>query len=684
MGIRMSGIVSGMDTESIVKELMKAQSTKKTKIENKITKHEWKQEKWQELNKKIYALYTGTLTKAKTQGSYLTKKASTSDETKVTATAGTDAANGTHQVRVDKLASAQYVTGSALGSVLNEEGESVAVSGNTKLTQLGFSIESDKETVIRIATAEKEVAYNVTAQSTVSDFVDALKAAGLNASYDTAQKRFFISASESGADNAFSITTSTAGDTAQKNEVRNLVDYEKLNSSARKAVDDALAVYKSADATDEEKEKALDTLNTYSANKVNRDLIQGYKDGTLGEEQKTAMEQVKADAEAEYRASLKDGEQADESALKKAVDAAVEKAAGEYAKSVKTEFEGGAEAGNPFYDASQELGSKLAAYTAAPSDSALEIAGNSLEKLGLGEVSFTRDANGMLSYTTTGSVSLMEASDSVIQYNGATLTGSSNTITANGLTLNLNAVTKGTANEYISVTVSKDSKAVYDMVKDFVKEYNDVLGELNDAYNAKTAKGYEPLTDEEREAMTEEQIEKWENKIKDSLLRRDDTVNGILSAMKNAMIGSVTYEGKSYSLASFGIRTVDYTEYGKLHIYGNADDDKVAGEKDKLMAAIEEDPDKVMNVLTQFAGKLYSAMGEKMKSSSLSSALTFYNDKQMTKELKTYKDELKTMEDRLNDMEDRYYKQFTAMEKAMASLESQTNSLASLLGTGTN
>lgn len=684
MGIRMSGIVSGMDTESIVKELMKAQSTKKTKIENKITKHEWKQEKWQELNKKIYALYTGTLTKAKTQGSYLTKKASTSDETKVTATAGTDAANGTHQVRVDKLASAQYVTGSALGSVLNEEGESVAVSGNTKLTQLGFSIESDKETVIHIATAEKEVAYNVTAQSTVSDFVDALKAAGLNASYDTAQKRFFISASESGADNAFSITTSTAGDTAQKNEVRNLVDYEKLNSSARKAVDDALAVYKSADATDEEKEKALDTLNTYSANKVNRDLIQGYKDGTLGDEQKTAMEQVKADAEAEYRASLKEGEQADETALKKAVDAAVEKAAGEYAKSVKTEFEGGAEAGNPFYDASQELGSKLAAYTAAPSDSALEIAGNSLEKLGLGEVSFTRDANGMLSYTTTGSVSLMEASDSVIQYNGATLTGSSNTITANGLTLNLNAVTKGTANEYISVTVSKDSKAVYDMVKDFVKEYNDVLGELNDAYNAKTAKGYEPLTDEEREAMTEEQIEKWENKIKDSLLRRDDTVNGILSAMKNAMIGSVTYEGKSYSLASFGIRTVDYTEYGKLHIYGNADDDKVAGEKDKLMAAIEEDPDKVMNVLTQFAGKLYSAMGEKMKSSSLSSALTFYNDKQMTKELKTYKDELKTMEDRLNDMEDRYYKQFTAMEKAMASLESQTNSLASLLGTGTN
>ena len=56
MGIRMSGLISGLDTESIIKELMKAQNTKKTKIENKITKHEWKQEKWAELNKKIYEI----------------------------------------------------------------------------------------------------------------------------------------------------------------------------------------------------------------------------------------------------------------------------------------------------------------------------------------------------------------------------------------------------------------------------------------------------------------------------------------------------------------------------------------------------------------------------------------------------------------------------------------------------
>ena len=69
-----------------------------------------------------------------------------------------------------------------------------------------------------------------------------------------------------------------------------------------------------------------------------------------------------------------------------------------------------------------------------------------------------------------------------------------------------------------------------------------------------------------------------------------------------------------------------------------------------------------------------------MKTSSLSSALPVYNDKQLTKELKDYKKEKTSMEKRLKELEDRYYKQFTAMEKAMASLNSQTNSLAALMG----
>ena len=71
MAIRMTGLTSGLDTESIVEALVSAQRTKVTKVKNKLTKNEWTEEIWSDLNKKIYSLYTDELTKFKTQGNYL-------------------------------------------------------------------------------------------------------------------------------------------------------------------------------------------------------------------------------------------------------------------------------------------------------------------------------------------------------------------------------------------------------------------------------------------------------------------------------------------------------------------------------------------------------------------------------------------------------------------------------------
>jgi flagellar hook-associated protein 2 len=69
-----------------------------------------------------------------------------------------------------------------------------------------------------------------------------------------------------------------------------------------------------------------------------------------------------------------------------------------------------------------------------------------------------------------------------------------------------------------------------------------------------------------------------------------------------------------------------------------------------------------------------------MKSSSLSSALTVYNDKEMAKTLSNYKADLAKMEKKLADIEERYFKQFAAMETAMARINSQSSALMSMLG----
>jgi flagellar hook-associated protein 2 len=301
-------------------------------------------------------------------------------------------------------------------------------------------------------------------------------------------------------------------------------------------------------------------------------------------------------------------------------------------------------------------------------------AGSNLTKLGLGDITgVKKDA-----VAGVGMV-VVAASDAEIILNGATLTGTTNAIDANGLTINLKSET--VAGKPITFEVSDSTQTNYDMIKKFVTEYNTLLKEMNTLYYAGTAKGYEPLTDEQKESMTDDQIEKWENKIKDSVLRRDSKLGGLSYAMKSALAQGVDVDGERISLSTYGIMTsTDYTEKGLLHIYGDATDSTYSTKKDKLMAALKEDPEKVAEAFSKIATNLYKTMNEKMEGTELNSALKFYNDKQITNELKDYTKDIKKWEVKLKDMENRYYKQFSAMETAMAKLNSQSSSLAGMLG----
>lgn len=69
-----------------------------------------------------------------------------------------------------------------------------------------------------------------------------------------------------------------------------------------------------------------------------------------------------------------------------------------------------------------------------------------------------------------------------------------------------------------------------------------------------------------------------------------------------------------------------------------------------------------------------------MSATKLSSALTVYNDKQMKEEYDSYTEKIKKEEDKLNALMDKWYAKFSAMETAMAKLESKNNSLSSLFG----
>lgn len=646
MPIRMTGLISNLDTEGIIKELMGAQNLKKTKVENKITKLEWKQEKWKELNTKIYKLYTDSLADMKTEGTYLTKKASSSNEGKLKVSAGSSAAEGTHSVTVGKLASAQYLTGGVIkppmGSGLTE------VNRATKLADLGF--DTSGSSVIKIQTGASEIATElvVDEETTIADFVEKCKEAGINASFDDTYDRIFLSAKASGVENAFSITTgvSSAGD--EREALKDVFDFDNLSSGQKAKVNTLIDNLRTASLGDDgnamtEAEEALsDYLTTLQTDKI------------------------KKETEEAYRASLAKEEDFSQEALDTKI--------GEALAAAETQMTEKATA----------LGTAIGNYETAVEDETLSAAADGgLKNLGLADVNYTVDANGEINYSeldASAGASLVKAADGWITYNGAKFEASSNSYTINGLNFTANAVT--VEGEAITVTVNKDVDAVYDKVKNFIKQYNELLEEMNKLYDADSAKGYDILTDEEREAMTEEQIEKWENKIKDSLLRRDDSLGSLLNTMKTTLSKSVTVNGKSYALSSFGIVTSDYKEKGKLHLLGDGEDTYGKDFEDKLKAALSEDADTVMQVLSGVTKELYDNMNEKMKTSTVSSALTFYNDKQLDKTMKTYKDDLATLEDRLKEIEDRYYAQFTRMEVAMSKMNSQQSSLGSFMGGG--
>lgn len=772
MPIRMSGMISGMDTEAMIKELMSAHSMKKTRIEQKKTKLDWKQEKWAELNTKIYKLYTDQISKLRLAGNYATKKATSSNEDMVTATAGTGAGSGSHTISVESLASAQYVTG-----------KKVDLKESSKLMDAGMA----KGTIIKISSGAGSTpqTLEVTENTTIRDFVSAMKNAGLNASFDEGQGRFFISGKNSGAANTFSIQTYTmANSTASSNLVtatgtlksaanlsdaqissyRSLVeDFQKkeaayatatdkvsalaeLQAAQKKVTDMEESFYEQAakaqviegrktaltngkDSTDPDIKKAYDDIvagvdkgfyeldddgNVKDPKVLSKDILDKVEAAYRDEATKTINDKINAgevkyatpeekqaaiDAEKDRLLAENGGKATDLATNVKAkefydnaMNNAITSAANSYAATdegkeaiktakdtLKADVTTDGTIGKELADYKDAVSKYNTAVSDAVNDDANKTTGQ-LANIGLTDIDganiVDNDGNKDGKVSIDG-VQISMAADSKITLDGAVLEGDTNSFTVAGVTYNLKNMTAGSS---ATITVTNDTQAVFDMVKDFVKNYNELMTEMNTLYGAPSAKGYEPLTDEEKEAMSDKQVELWENKIKDSLLRRDDTLGGVINAMRTSLQTSVTVNGTKYSLASFGIVTGEYTEKGLLHLQGNPDDGPYADKANKLMDMLAKNPEEAAEALSGIMKNLYGTMQDKMKGSSVSSALTFYNDKEMKKQIGNYEKDIAKWEDRLLDMEDRYYKQFSAMETALAKLQSQSNYLSGMMG----
>lgn len=713
MGIRMSGLLSGMDTEAIVKELMSAQSLKKNKVVKAKTKLEWTQTKWADLNTKLTGLYNNFVTKMQLSTAYKTKKTTISDTSKASVSAKTNAVNGSYTMEVKNIATAQYLTGAKIDA-----------SATDKLVDLDSSL-LNKE--ISITTGGTTTKFAVTADTTLKDFTSALQNAGLNASFDDAQKRIFISSKDSGVANTFSISTSglSNAEVTARGALCEAAGYSNMSNTNKASFDEAMQALQTSGVGTDDYNKALDTIaklsydtkkasadtaaETYVKAKLYSEKYSEYEekareslkntylddDGNLktGKTQedydKAVAKKADTDTVSYISSQLKEDDvklQIEEAAFSGKTEADMadfsEKAVSKYYSSGVKAF-----TGMDGVDEDSEK-TRMAAYTekyASVTDRNEALSSSALTSLGLADISVDADgkvtvnggANDSANTSIPTGMALIEGSDSKIILNGAELTSSSSVVSANGLEISLTSVTK--ENESVTFSVATDTDAIYDSVKSFLKEYNSVMKEMNTLYNADSAKGYEPLTSQEKEAMSDDEVKEWETKIKNSLLRSDSTLGSIINAMRSAMQTTVEYDGGTYALSSLGIMTsTDYTEGGLLHIYGDPDDSVYSAKDDKLKKALEENPDVVIATLTGVFGNLRQTMSDKMAGSKYSSSMTFYNDIKMKSDVKDYESDIKDWEDKLAEMEDAYYSKFTAMETALAKLQSQQSTMSGL------
>lgn len=685
MAMRVSGMMSGMDTESIVQQLVAARQTKVDSLKKKQTSLEWKQDAWKELNNKILKLYNGTIGTLKYRSSYSKKTTAVSNSNLVSVITDDSAMDSVQNLKISKLAKAGYMTGAQLTGT---DGSKLT-SGSKVAESLGIEAGSKFE----VETKGKKTEITIDENTTMNSLVNQLKAAGVNANFDAEQQRLYIGATETGKNADFTLTASNAKGTNaldklgiltyDENTLKAYKKYAEMSDADKQSLIDSRVEARRA-AYVKDRDALMESNEKLEAKK--QKLLEEFKDDPNASEleflkdsdadsRKTKMDEINerlkelADKEKEDGVTLSEEELAERNKLTSQLSAI--KAYDDNEASIAKNDEKIA-AINEYVDANGDATGKLTGEeTAAVND-----------KIAEAQKMFGEDGKPIS--TLKGSDAIKQAGqDSEIELNGVKYTSNSNTLKVNGLTITCNGETA--ENETITLTTRNDTSGIYNMVKKFITEYSALINEMDKLYNADSAKGYEPLTDEEKDAMSDSEVEKWETKVKDSLLRRDSTLNSVSSALKEIMMSGYQVNGKTMYLHDFGIETLGYfeaadNEKNAYHINGDEDDTAVMSKTNTLMAMINSDPEAVTSFFSQLNQKLSDKLFDMMKTSESSSFNKIYDDKKMKSDYDGYKSKIAQAEQKLQDYEDKWYKKFSKMETAMAKMQSNSTAVTSLLG----
>ncbi|TCI48022.1 MULTISPECIES: flagellar filament capping protein FliD [unclassified Exiguobacterium] len=268
--------------------------------------------------------------------------------------------------------------------------------------------------------------------------------------------------------------------------------------------------------------------------------------------------------------------------------------------------------------------------------------------------------------------------DASFMVNGISMTQSSNTVTIDNMTVTLKS--SFAAGNPVTLSAATDTQKIFDNIKGFVDKYNETIDLMNKKVKEDRFRSFAPLTQAQRDELSDDEIKKWEEKAMSGMLRGDTIVRSAMDSMRSkwSSTSSATNDDTMKQLFQIGLSTgADFTNGGKIEL-----------NEEKLKAAIEKDPEQVYQLFTNADSGLLPKIRDAATNSRSSitriagadgSGAPTYS---MGREMAQIDTRIQRLNDLLVNKENAYYRRFTAMETAMNQANSQAASLQQFLGGG--
>lgn len=255
------------------------------------------------------------------------------------------------------------------------------------------------------------------------------------------------------------------------------------------------------------------------------------------------------------------------------------------------------------------------------------------------------------------------------------LTSATNTAQINGITLSL----KQGGGAAATISVKDNPEEVFKTITSFVERYNQTLKDINSKLSEERYRNYPPLSEAQKEVLSERQIELWEQKARSGMLANDSLLYNTANGFRQALSRIVEGLTEKNNLAAIGITTKGYLYKGELEI-----------NEDVLREALQTDLAGVRMLFTGEKGLASQLYDEVVKGieriadrAGSVSGFSQVDNSYIGRRLQEVNKRIEQQQKRLVEVENRYWKQFIALEKAIDRMNMQSMWLAQQLGMGT-